>query len=84
MTWFDDLFNVHCTICSCGWKDHEQIKKREVFKAHKEVVTIGVLRRRYMRDMKGAVELGKKMCEDKMVLAYNELLQDFKKNTRIH
>ena len=78
MTWYN-LFNVHCTICSCSWTDHEQIKKREVFKTSKEFVTISRLKRRYMRDMKGAVDLGKKTCEEKMVLAYNELLKDFKK-----
>ena len=78
MTWFSP-FNVHCTICSCGWKDHEQIKKRPVFKACKELKTSSTLKRRYMRDMQGAIQVGKKVCEDKMVLAYNELLKDFKK-----
>ena len=79
MTWYIP-FNVHCTVCPghCGWDDHEQIKKREVFKKSKEPVTSNRLKRRYMRDMKGAVDLGKKTCEEKMVLAYNKLLKDFK------
>ena len=77
MTWLN-LFNVYCTICSCGWKDHEQIKKREKFKTIKKIVTSKILKQQYMHDMEGAVQEGKKTCEDKMLSAYNELLQDFK------
>ena len=84
MTWLN-LFNVYCTICSCGWKDHEQIKKREKFKTTKKIVTSKILKQQYMNDMEGAVQVGKKTCEDKMLLAYNELLRNFKKykNTSI-
>ena len=78
MTWFNP-FNVHCIICSCGWRDHEQIKKQENFVAIKESITDSELMQRYMCEMKGAAQEGKKTCEDKMVSTYKDLLQDFKK-----
>ena len=80
MTWFKS-FRVRCTVCSgkCDWNDHIQIRERQIFVTLKQVVTIDTLKQRYMQDMKGAIDLGRKTCEEKMVSAYNKLLKDFKK-----
>ena len=80
MTWFNLQLSIHCTVCQgqCSWKDHIQIKQRETFQNYTEKVTIKKLKRRYMQDMKAAIKIGKITCEDKMVVAYNRLLRDFK------
>ena len=80
MTWYNP-FNVHCTACEgkCDWNDHEQIRERQIFVTLKQLLTIDTLKQRYMQNMKDAVDLGKKKCEEKMVSAYDKLLKDFKK-----
>ena len=73
-------FSIHCTMCEgkCSWKDHEQIKKKAVFKTLEERRTDTSLKERYMKDKKGKMELVKKKCEEKILFAYNMVLKDFK------
>ena len=79
MTWFN-LLQVHCTVCpgKCSWRDHKQIKKKEIFRCHKEIRTIESLKIKYIQDTKERLELLNKACEEKIVLAYHKLLEDFK------
>ena len=78
MTWYNLQF-VHCTVCKgqCSWEDHEQIKKKEVFITTKEQRTDSLLKEKYMQDKKGKLELVGKKCEEKILLAYNKVLEDF-------
>ena len=48
MTWFNPF--IHCTVCQgkCSWSDHEQIKKRAIFKTIKEECTNESLKERYI------------------------------------
>lgn len=80
MTWFNLQFSIHCTVCDgkCSWKDHEQIKKKAVFKTIEEPRTDESLKESYMKDRKGKIGSVKKQCKEKILLAYNKVLKDFK------
>ena len=79
ITWSLRELRMRCTVCEgkCSWKDHEQIKKKEVFKTIEETRTDESLKERYMKDKKGKVKLMQKECEEKILLAYNRVLKDF-------
>ena len=79
MTWSLSELQIRCTVCEgkCSWKDHEQIKKKAVFKTVEESCTDELLKVRYMKDKKEKMKSMKKQCEEKILLAYNKVLKDF-------
>ena len=52
MTWFNRQLSVHCTVCpqKCSWRDHEQIKEKQIFTTHKETQTVDLLTQDYIQD----------------------------------
>ena len=79
MSWFNPL-DIHCTVCigKCSWRDHRQIKKKEIFRCFKEIRDIESLQQRYIQNKKKEIYRLDEACEEKMVLAYDKLLKDFK------
>ena len=80
MTWWYNPFNPHCTVCKgkCSWADHKQIKQTTIFKNEIVKRTDESLKTSYMIDKKGKLDEVKKKCEEKMLSAYNKVLEDFK------
>ena len=52
ITWSLRELQMRCTVCEgkCSWKDHEQIKKKEVFKTFEEPRTNESLKERYVHE----------------------------------
>ena len=80
MTWFNRQFSVHCTVCpkECPWRDHEQIKKKQIFETYMVTQTVDALRHDYMNDQKEKFEKAKANCDRKMVATYDKVLEDFR------
>ena len=68
MTWFNP-FNVHCTACpgKCDWKDHKQIREKQIFVTTKISVTIDKLKQRYMQDINYAKKHVKTKSQHHMI-----------------
>ena len=80
ITWSLLEMQMRCTMCKgkCSWRDHEQVKKKETFRTFEVLRTNESLKEHYMKDKEGEMELVKRRCEEKILLAYNEVLKDFK------
>ena len=77
--WYNP-FNVRCTQCEgrCSWRNHTQIRQKEIEKIYRQTDTDETLKETYLREQEGAINLLNKKCESEMVSAYHEILRHYK------
>ena len=78
ISWFNLDFYFYCTVCpdKCSWKYHKRYRQRPVRQTITESRTSEYLKRKYL-EMKGHEKDSlMKVCEEKIVSAYADLLKD--------
>ena len=78
ISWFNLDFYFYCTVCpdKCSWKYHKRYRQRPVRQTITESRTSEYLKRKYLEVKGHEKDSLMKVCEEKIVSAYADLLKD--------